>query len=46
MDVRVGLYKRLSAKELTLLYCGAGEDVESPLDNNEVKLVNSKRNKP
>ena len=46
MDVRVGLYKRLSAKELTLLNCGAGEDVESPLDNNEVKLVNSKRNKP
>ena len=46
MAVRVGLYKRLSAKELTLLNCGAGEDVESPLDNNEVKLVNSKRNKP
>ena len=46
MDVRVGLYKRLSAKELTLSNCGAGEDVESPLDNNEVKLVNCKRNKP
>ena len=46
MGVRVGLYKRLSAKELTLSNCGAGEDVESPLDNNEVKLVNCKRNKP
>ena len=26
MDVRVGLWRRLSAKELMLLYCGVGED--------------------
>ena len=26
MDVRVGLWRRLSAKELTLLNCGVGED--------------------
>ena len=26
MDVRVGLYRRLSAKELMLLSCGVGED--------------------
>ena len=25
-DVRVGLYRRLSAKELMLLNCGVGED--------------------
>ena len=26
MDVRVGLYRKLSIKELMLLNCGAGED--------------------
>ena len=26
MDVRVGLYRKLSAKELMLLNCGAGDD--------------------
>ena len=26
MDVRVGLYRQLSAEELMLLNCGAGED--------------------
>jgi len=26
MDLRVGPYRRLSAKELMLLNCGAGED--------------------
>ena len=26
MDVRVGLWRRLSAEELMLLNCGAGED--------------------
>ena len=26
MDVRVGLWRKLSAEELLLLYCGAGED--------------------
>ena len=46
MDVRVGLYKRLSAKELTLSNCGAGEDVESPLDSKEIRPVNPKGNQP
>ena len=26
MDVRIGLYRKLSAKELMLLYCDVGED--------------------
>ena len=26
MDVRVGLWRKLSAEELMLLYCGVGED--------------------
>ena len=32
MDVRVGLQRKLSTKELMLLNCGVGEDLESPLD--------------
>ena len=31
MDVRVGLWRRLSAKELMLLNCGVGEDSWGPL---------------
>ena len=42
MDVRVGPYRKLSAKELMLLNCGVGEDSESPLDGKEIKLVNPK----
>ena len=35
--------KKLSAKELMLLNCGAGEDnFESPLDGKDMKLVNLK----
>ena len=30
MDVRVGLWRKLSAKELMLLNCGAGEDLRVP----------------
>ena len=30
MDVRVGLSRKLSAKELMLLNCGAGEDLRVP----------------
>ena len=30
MDVRVGLWRRLSAKELMLLNCGVGEDLRVP----------------
>ena len=32
MDVRVGLWRKLSAEELVLLDCGVGEYSESPLD--------------
>ena len=38
MDVRVGLWRKLSALELMLLNCG----VESPLDCNEIQAVHSK----
>ena len=31
MDVRAGLLRRLSAKELMLLNCGVGEDSSEPL---------------
>ena len=30
MDVRVGLERKLSAKELILLNCGVGEDLRVP----------------
>ena len=30
MDVRVGLYRNLSAEELMLLDCGVGEDLRVP----------------
>ena len=30
MDVRVGLWRRLSTKELMLLNCGVGEDLRAP----------------
>ena len=44
MDVRVGLYRKLSTEELMLLNCGVGGTLESPLDFKENKLVNSKGN--
>ena len=30
MDVRVGLYRNLSAEELMLMNCGVGEDLRVP----------------
>ena len=42
MDARVGLWRKLSTKELMLLNCGVGEDSESPLDCNESQPVHSK----
>ena len=42
MDVRVGLWRKLSAKEYMLLNCGVGEDLESPLDCKEIQPVHSK----
>ena len=41
MNVKVGLRKKLSAKELMLLNCGVGEDSESPLDGKEIQEVHS-----
>ena len=45
MDVRVGLWRRLSTEELMLLNCGASEllekTFESPLDCKEIQPVHS-----
>ena len=43
MDVRVGLERKLSTKELMLFNCGVGED-SCPLDNKEIKPINPKGN--
>ena len=45
MDVRVGLQRRLSTKELMLFNCGVEKTLESPLDYKEIKPVNPKGNK-
>ena len=42
MDVRVGLWRRLSTEELMLLNCGVGEDSLSPLDCKEIQPVQPK----
>ena len=43
MDVRVGLWRKLSIKELMLLKCDVGEDSwESPLDCKEIQPVHPK----
>ena len=42
MDVRVGLQREWSAKELMLLNCGVGKTLESPLDCKEIQPVHSK----
>ena len=47
MDVRVGLWRRLSTEELMLLNCGVGEDSwESPLDCKEIQPVHSEGDQP
>ena len=46
MDVRVGLYRKLSAKELILLNCGVGEDSWESLNCKEIKPVSPKENQP
>ena len=46
MDVRVGLWRRLSAEELMLLNCGVGEDSWESLDCKEIQPVHSERNQP
>ena len=42
MDVRVGLWRKLSAKELMLLNCGVGEDTWESLDCKEIHPVHPK----
>ena len=41
MDVRVGLWRKLSAEELMLLNCGVEKTLESPLDCKEIQPVHS-----
>ena len=42
MDVRVGLWRKLSAEELMLLNCGVGEDSWEFLDCKEIQPVHPK----
>ena len=46
MDVRVGLWRRLSAEELMLLNCGVGEDCWESLDCKEIQPVHSEGGQP
>ena len=41
-----GPERRLSTKELILSNCGAGEELEGPLDCEEIKPVHPKGNQP
>ena len=42
MDVRIGLWRKLSAEELMLLNCVLEQTLESPLDCQEIQPVHSK----
>ena len=42
MDVRVGLWRKLSTEELILLNCGVGEDSWESLDCKEIQPVHPK----
>ena len=42
MDIRVGLWRKLSAEGLMLLKCGIGEDSWESLDCKEIQPVHSK----
>ena len=44
MDVRVGLWRRQSTKELILLSCGVGENTWESLDCKEIQPVHPKGN--
>ena len=46
MDMRVGLWRKLSAEELMLLNCGAEKTLESPLDCKDTQPVHSKGDQP
>ena len=41
MDVRVGLWRKLSTEELMLLNCGLEKTLESPLECKEIQPVHS-----
>ena len=45
MDVRVGLYRKLSAEDLMLLVV-LEKTLESPLDRKEIQPVHSKGDQP
>ena len=44
MDLRVGLWRKLSTEELMLLNCGVGEDSWESVDYKEIQPVHPKRN--
>ena len=46
IDVRVGLWRKLSTEELMLLNCGVGETLESPLACKEIQPVHSEGDQP
>ena len=46
MDVRVGLWRKLSTEELMLWNCGIREDSWQSLDHKEIKAVDPKGNHP
>ena len=46
MDVRVGLWRKLSTEELMLLNCGLERTLESPLDCKEIQPVHSEGVQP
>ena len=46
MDVRVGLWRRLSTEKLLLLNCGLEKTLESPLDCKEIQPVHSEGDEP
>ena len=46
MDVRVGLERKMRAKELMLLNCGVGDDSWESLGLKEIQPVHPKRNQP
>ena len=46
MDMRVGLWRKLSTEELMLLNCGVGEDSWEYLDCKEIQPVHSEGDQP
>ena len=46
MDVRVGLWRKFSTKELMLLNCGVGEDSWESLGLKEIQPIHSKGDQP